>query len=231
MFDLELSRQVGTWMNEYLFYYHYAERAVEEMLAAGKTRGEEVREVTNRLLGDLRRLDHAANPGDALELFRAYHLRRSATYMHFARPDAPDPDEADRADYSGPTDVSEDEGYAGAALDVIEALATGRTLWTALNVPNDGAIEGLRDDDVVEVTCRVDADRIRTVPVGPLSEAQSALVQPVKSYERLTVEAVERRSRETAVAALMAHPLVRSYPRASALVNEYLEAHHAWIGW
>ena len=59
---------------------------------------------------------------------------------------------------------------------------------------------------------------------------QAELVQNVKLYERLTVQAIAQRSRATAVAALMAHPLVLSYSRARPLVDEYLAAHRAWVG-
>jgi 6-phospho-beta-glucosidase len=52
----------------------------------------------------------------------------------------------------------------------------------------------------------------------------------VKYYEKLAVKAIRERSRQRAVMALMAHPLVMSYSRASMLVDEYLAAHQAYIG-
>jgi 6-phospho-beta-glucosidase len=55
-------------------------------------------------------------------------------------------------------------------------------------------------------------------------------MRQVKLYERLTVEAIATRSRATAVAALMAHPLVLSYSRAKPLVDEYLAAHAGYVG-
>ena len=55
-------------------------------------------------------------------------------------------------------------------------------------------------------------------------------MRQVKLYERLTVEAVRERNRETAVRGLMAHPLVLSYSRAKILVDEYLEAHAPYVG-
>jgi 6-phospho-beta-glucosidase len=55
-------------------------------------------------------------------------------------------------------------------------------------------------------------------------------MRSVKVYERLTVEAVQARSRQIAQAALMAHPLVQSYSRARLLVDDYLIAHAPYIG-
>jgi 6-phospho-beta-glucosidase len=116
-------------------------------------------------------------------------------------------------------------------LDVVEALESGRPLDTALNVPNVGAIDGLSDDDVVEVSCSVDRDGIHVRQIGEIPRAQLALIQAVKVYERLTVRAIEKRSSDLGTEALMAHPLVGSYPKARALVADYLEAHRSFIDW
>jgi len=108
--------------------------------------------------------------------------------------------------------------------------AGGGPLYTALNVPNRGAIQGLAEDDVVEVSCRVDAGGVQALPVGEISAAQLNLARTVKLYERLTAAAIQQHSRELAVQALMVHPLVLSYPRACALVEEYLAAHREFVG-
>ena len=124
----------------------------------------------------------------------------------------------------------EGEGYAGVALGIVEALETGEPLYTALNVPNEGAIEGMLPGDVVEVSCVADKNGVRPLPIGAIPEHQELLMRAVKQYERLTVEAIRTRSRATAVAALMAHPLVLSYSRAKPLVDEYLVAHRDYVG-
>ena len=50
----------------------------------------------------------------------------------------------------------EGEGYEGVATAVMAAAVQRRKVPLILNVPNRGAIGGLRDDDVVEVTCLAD---------------------------------------------------------------------------
>jgi len=87
----------------------------------------------------------------------------------------------------------------------------------------------MRPGDVVEVSCVVDRDGVRPLPIGAIPEAQELLMRQVKLYERLTVEAIASRSRATAVAALMAHPLVLSHSRAAPLVDEYWRRiGHTW---
>jgi 6-phospho-beta-glucosidase len=228
MFAPELVQRIGMWLNEYLYYFYYAEQAVEAIRSDQKTRGEEIVELNARLLGQLRAIDVRRDPAGGLHAFYAYLNRRHATYMHYARPDGPSMDEADHA--TGEVHAPDGEGYAGVALGIIEALETGEPLYTALNVPNAGAIDGMRPDDVVEVSCVIDRDGVRTLPIGAIPEPQELLMRQVKLYERLTVAAIARRSRSTAVAALMAHPLVLSYSRAVPLVDEYLAAHKDYVG-
>ncbi len=50
----------------------------------------------------------------------------------------------------------EGDGYEGLAIAVMTAAVQRRKVPLIVNVPNRGAIPGLRDDDVVEVTCQVD---------------------------------------------------------------------------
>ena len=85
------------------------------------------------------------------------------------------------------------------------------------------------DEDVVEVSCRVDGRGVHPLPVGEVPAPQLGLMQAVKLYERLTLQAIREHSRQLAVQALMAHPLVLSYSRASSLVAEYLAAHAAYV--
>jgi 6-phospho-beta-glucosidase len=231
IFDPELVERLGMWLNEYLFYYYYAERAFTRINAEDKTRGEEIVELNRRLLDQLCAIDVERDPQAAIAVYYAYEKRRGATYMHYARPDAPTPQEADQHTQAADT-VTEavGEGYAGVALDVIEGLQADEPVHTALNVPNAGAITCMRPGDVVEVHCRVDRQGVHSLSVGEVPEPQEMLMRAVKLYERLAVEASRDRSRATAVDALMAHPLVLSYSRAKALVDEYLAAHARYVG-
>ncbi len=232
VFEPELIHLLGMWLNEYLYYYYYAERAVTAIQKDAKTRGEEILALDRDLLAQLRQLDIADELDDALNSYYRYSMRRESTYMHYAKPNAPTVEEADRLFQAHivESDPEHGEGYAGVALDIMEAIVTDEPLYTALNVPNHGAIDGMRADDVVEVSCVVDREGPHPLPIGAVPTSQAVLMQAVKHYERLTVKALDMRSRDTAVQALMAHPLVLSYSRARVLVDEYLHAHEAYVG-
>jgi 6-phospho-beta-glucosidase len=231
-FEPELVAQIGMFLMEYLYYYYYAERAVASINAEARTRGEEIVELNERLLNQLDDIGVNQNPEKALRTFFAYERRRGATYMNYARPGAPSMEEADRQveeDVEIPTEAG--EGYAGVALEIIEALETGKPAFMGLNVPNQGAITGMADEDVVEVSCKVDRHGVQSMPIGEVPAPQLNLMRSIKFYEKMTTEAIRTHSRKTAIEALMAHPLVVSYPRAHCLVDEYLaEAHHEYVG-
>ena len=88
-------------------------------------------------------------------------------------------------------------GYQKVALDLMNALATDTPARMILNVGNgDGgfsSIPTLRDTDVVEVPCDVDASGVHPIPVAPLSGAALGLVQSVKACENLVIDAARER--------------------------------------
>ena len=79
-----------------------------------------------------------------------------------------------------------------------------------LCVPNNGAIPGLLDTDVVEVTCDLKDGEMIPHKVPNPGELQMELIRRVKSYERLASEAIRTRSISKAIDCLMVHPLVNS---------------------
>jgi 6-phospho-beta-glucosidase len=233
VFEPELIRHFGMWLNEYLYYFYYSEKAVAQILGDGKTRGEEILELNQRLMEKLADIELKQNAARALAIYQSYNDRRGATYMHYARPEAPSLEQADQtARNSAPRqfDAAGGEGYAGVALDIIQGLEGSEPLYTALNLPNEGSIDCMTAGDVVEVSCVVDSSGIHPLLIGQVPEHQELLMRSVKYYENLAVQSILERSREKAVMALTVHPLVMSYSRASDLVDDYLFAHRENIG-
>jgi 6-phospho-beta-glucosidase len=113
--------------------------------------------------------------------------------------------------------------YSDAAAALIASLHAGTGDVQVVNVRNEGAIANLADDDVVEVSCTVDADGAHPLPVDPLPPEMHALVAHVKDYERLTIAAALSGSRERALLALLANPLVPDLDTAQPLLDALLE--------
>ncbi|MFQ3568429.1 MAG: 6-phospho-beta-glucosidase [Aggregatilineales bacterium] len=226
-FGAEVVQRIGMYLNEYLYYYYCRDIALARIQAEELTRGEEIEQLNEALFRELRALP----PAEGLAIHERYHARRNASYMAYAEPDM-----AQRERRAHPADddlvlaQAEVGGYAGVALRVALALSQDRPLRIGLNVPNAGAIDGLRADDIVEVTCDVDGGGIRPIAIGAVPEDAYLLMRSVKRYERLAARAILERDRALAVDSLAAHPLVGSYSLARTLVEEYLEAHAAYVG-
>ncbi|MEO8606454.1 MAG: 6-phospho-beta-glucosidase [Chloroflexota bacterium] len=222
IFDPVVRQLQGMFLNEYLHYFYQRDEALKTLLAKPETRGEEVVKLTAELLERLRESNPKANPDKALEVYHEVMGKRSATYMAHAREGKPRPKSQPIGD--------DDEGYAGVALGCIQAIATNTPQFTGLNVPNNGAIDGLQDDDIVEISCTVDGSGIYPIRIGAMPEGQYLLTRTIKRYERLASQAILNRSKITAVEALATHPLIGSYPLAVKLVDAFVEAHHEWVG-
>ena len=107
-------------------------------------------------------------------------------------------------------------------LQVIDSMENNRGDVIVVDTRNQQSIPDLPADACVEVPSRIFKDHIEPLPVGALPLSVRGLVQTVKNYEQLTIEAALTGSQQAAMAALMAHPLVPSYPIASAFFERVL---------
>jgi len=119
--------------------------------------------------------------------------------------------------------------YSEAAAALIESLHTGDGAVHAVNVRNAGAIPGLPDDDVVELSARITRDGAEPIPTAPLSHEMRALVLHAKEYERLTIEAALGGDDVVAYRALLANPLVPGAAAAAGLRDALIEANLPYL--
>ncbi len=115
--------------------------------------------------------------------------------------------------------------YSTVAVELVAALAQNQAVESVVNVPNQTVLSELPPDAVIEVSALVDGRGARPLAVGPLPPAVAGLVQQVKAYERLSIEAALTGSRSAALAALLNNPLVPSQAVAEALLEDLLQAH------
>ncbi len=220
-FDAGFLEALGMIPNEYLYYYYHAAEAVANILASEQTRGEVLAALNQELLAGLRRLRLAGDAQGMAALYQRYLKQRGHTYMATEtgrRPGRPGLEPAMAA-------AAEGDGYAGVALDLIEALSGSVTRAMILNVPNAGAIPAMAEDDVVEVPALVSRDLVRPLAVGPVPDEVLGLMKVVKAYERLTIAAATEGSYDKALQALAIHPLVADVGRAKAILEAYREQH------
>jgi 6-phospho-beta-glucosidase len=115
--------------------------------------------------------------------------------------------------------------YSEAAVRLIASIHSDRRDVQCVNTRNRGALSDVPADSVVEVNCLIGADGPRPITVGPLRPELRGLLQQVKAYEELTIQAAVTGDKGAALQALLANPLVPSVGVAKALLDDLLEAH------
>jgi len=191
IFSPELLEALGMLPCYYLRYYYHHDEVLEEQKKAGKTRGEEVQEIEERLLA----------------MYTDPHL------------------------VSKPKELEKRGGalYSTAAVSLIAAIVGNKHEVHIVNCWNRGAVADLSEGSVVEVPCLVGAAGALPLTVGHLPAMIRGLIQSVKAYEQITIEAAVSGDRQTALQALVNHPLVPSFGVAKALLDAILEANRDYL--
>jgi 6-phospho-beta-glucosidase len=209
--------------NEYLYYYYHSREAVQNILKAGVSRGEQLTALNSQLFQNLTQLRKAEEPEKMQACYQAYLAERSSTYM------SRESGEAGSNQVEQLMDLAEfTEGYTGVALDLIEGLQGKNPHQMILNIPNQGAIQGMEPKDVVEIPAFVSRNSIRPLAVGQIPDHCLGLMKQIKNYEKLTISAAKERSYAKALQALTLHPLVSDYALAKQILNQYIEKQAAW---
>ena len=119
--------------------------------------------------------------------------------------------------------------YSDAACRLINSIYNNKCDVQAVDTRNNGAIEGIDDDSAVEVSCIITKDGPRPIAMGKLPIGINGLVQTIKSFERLVVEAAVEGNYNKALLALTINPLVQSEKMAKILLDELLEANKKYL--
>jgi 6-phospho-beta-glucosidase len=114
--------------------------------------------------------------------------------------------------------------YSECAIGLVGSLASDDGGIHVVDVRNDGTIQGLAADDVVEVPARVGREGPAPLPQPPVAPELLGLMQHVTAYERLAVEAATSGDPAIARKALLTHPLIGQHAPAEELVDLLLEA-------
>lgn len=223
-FHKDLIRDRGCVLNEYLYYFYYREKAIENILKAGVTRGEVICDINRQMTDELSQIDIENDFENGLQCFEKWYGQRENAYManetgiHRDKP------------WSFDIYSKDAGGYAGVALKFIEIAASGGTGTMILCAPNDGSIDELEEDDIIEVTCDISREgckphRIKNIPAGNLE-----MIRRVKYYERLAARGIVNRSKKDIIECLTMHPLVGSYSLATEIADEYFALNAPYIG-
>lgn len=120
--------------------------------------------------------------------------------------------------------------YSLAAVSLINSLANDVNDIQVVNVKNNGTLDFLDDDAIIEAPSVIGADGAKPVKVENFKNQHIiALMRVVKAYEKFTVEAATTGSDEAAIKGLLVHPLVGDWEKATKCYAEMKEAHKDYL--
>ncbi|EIW9276748.1 6-phospho-beta-glucosidase [Klebsiella pneumoniae] len=119
--------------------------------------------------------------------------------------------------------------YSEAACELMNAIYNDKRIIMHVNTRNNGAINGLPDDCAVEVSSLITASGPLPLNVAPFPEDTLRLLQLMKSFERLTIEAALTGNRHTAWRALMLNPLIVSGEMLELALDEVIAENRQWL--
>ena len=215
----------GVMPNEYLYFYYDRIRVLQSIRGSGVPRGQYIAQVNAALEQELAEMDVKQEPERAFEAYmRHYAMRENAYFSAESGQKRPETMEAvSLEDFLAQEDAG---GYAAVALQFILAITEGRKTRMVLSVPNQGAIDGIADDDIVEIICTIDRDGTHPLPIGKIDEMQLIQMRAIKYFERGAVKAALEGDRAAAVRAMYIHPLVNDLSVARELAQIFFERYH-----
>jgi 6-phospho-beta-glucosidase len=119
--------------------------------------------------------------------------------------------------------------YSEAAINLIDSLYNDRQDVQVVDVMNHGTIPQLPDDCVIETNCVIGKDGARPLADVKVPAEVLGLIEQVKAYEILAIEAAVTGDRRKALMALMNNPLVHDVKDARGILKDMMKAHAAYL--
>jgi len=110
------------------------------------------------------------------------------------------------------------------AIPIIEGIITdSKHSELSVNLPNEGIVENLPADLVVECPATVDKDGVHGVKLGEIPSGLAGLMKTQAAVQDLTVETALTGSKQKALEALLADPTVDNLGSAEKMLDEILQ--------
>lgn len=119
--------------------------------------------------------------------------------------------------------------YSDVACSVIDSIYNDKREYHVVNTVNEGYITDLPDGCAVEITCRITKHGPIPVYIGRLPLEIKGLVQDMKTFEEVLVDAIYEKNLAKAKLALQINPLTKSIKEASKCFDELVEAHRKYL--
>ncbi|MBC8589084.1 6-phospho-beta-glucosidase [Paratissierella segnis] len=119
--------------------------------------------------------------------------------------------------------------YSDAACSLINSIYNDKKDIRVVNVKNNGTILDLPDDVVIETNAVIDKAGAHPLSIGHVPTKIRGLMQVVKAYEELTIEAGVNGNYDAALQALTVNPLVPSAMIAKKILDDIIEQNKYYL--
>ncbi len=138
-------------------------------------------------------------------------------------------DIAQRGEGKMSIDDLEDEDSEG-VMELVVAMAGGEPHYhLAVNIPNDGYINNLPDNSIVEVPGLVSGLGVRGIGVGSLPPGVAELCRRELVTAQLGVDAAVKGDRQLAMQCLLLDPVIRDIDVAQQILDDYLQTYRPYL--
>ena len=219
LFRPDFIQKLGLLPTEYLYFYYFPDIAYRNTKRTGQSRGEAISQMNRELF---QRLSDAPE-SKLIEIYENYLRERNASYFSIEATGG-------KVRKEGQELYSQFSGYERIAIMVLQALNAQSPISIPLTIRNNDALEDLQPSDAVELPCAVSCSGVTPRPAGHAPQAVKDLLQQVKEYERLTVEAAVNHSAAAAMRALLKNPLVAREEAATEVLSDYVQTFGSQMG-
>jgi len=120
--------------------------------------------------------------------------------------------------------------YSEVAVSLVSAIYNDKNEEHIVNVKNNGALDFMANDDVVEIGCNVNKNGATPLPLKNMDNDHiKEMMITIKAYEKHTIQAGIYGDYNEALNALLIHPLVGDFKKAKDALDELLEAHKEFL--
>lgn len=119
--------------------------------------------------------------------------------------------------------------YSDVACSIISSIYNDKRDYQVVNTINNGHITDLPDGCAIEITARITKHGPVPVHIGKLPLQIRGLIQNMKAFEELLVDAIYEKNISKARLSYQIHPMTHSIHRAKIVFDKMLEANKKYL--
>lgn len=119
--------------------------------------------------------------------------------------------------------------YSEVAINLVDSIYNDKQDIQVVNTLNNGALDFMADDDVIEINCLIGKDGPKPIKTEVKNQHIIEYMKMIKAYEKHAVNAALTGDEDEAMRALLINPLVFDYHKAYPCFQELKEAHKEYL--